>query len=213
MTASSVGQPQAVRNRLPRASCSLTSCSVGPHYNRPLTPMTPAFKELPPGNDHWKASTPRDGEIKGKWWEMFNDPQLNSIEEQVAINNQNVKQAEATFRGAQALVAANRANYYPTIGVTPVITTTGTGSARDRHLRRHSLIGNISTLFNIPFSASWVPDFWGRVRLCRGKCHRTGTGVGRRSGERPSALIKRKWPAIITSCSPPTCRKSCWTTP
>src|SRR5579863_8921322 len=104
-------------------------CSVGPRYNRPMTPMTPAFKELPPGNDQWKASTPRDGEIKGKWWEMFNDPQLNSIEEQVAINNQNVKQSEATFRQAQALVAANRANYYPTIGVTPAITTTGTGTS------------------------------------------------------------------------------------
>src|ERR1700683_3675788 len=84
-----------------------TACTVGPHYNRPLAAMTPAFKELPPGDDHWKASTPRDGEIKGKWWEIFNDPQLNALEEQVNITNQNIKQAEATFRQARALVASN----------------------------------------------------------------------------------------------------------
>ena len=53
---------------------------------------------------------------KGKWWEIFGDPQLNALEELVDINNQNVKQAEAQFRQARALVAANRANYYPTIG-------------------------------------------------------------------------------------------------
>ncbi|HEY3838435.1 MAG TPA: efflux transporter outer membrane subunit [Bryobacteraceae bacterium] len=140
-----------------------TACTVGPRYNRPLTPMTPAFKELPPGNDQWKTSTPRDGEIKGKWWEMFNDPQLNSIEEQVAISNQNVKQAEATFRQAQALVAANRANYFPTIGVTPATSTTGTGERLSNS--GGSRTAGVSTIFNVPFGATWAPDLWGRVRL------------------------------------------------
>ncbi len=139
------------------------ACTVGPRYNRPLTPMTPVYKELPPGNDQWKASTPRDGEIKGKWWEMFNDPRLNSLEEAVNISNQNIKQAEANFRQARALVAINRAGYYPTIGATPAITTTGTGASRASSAGNRA--AGVSTLYNLPFSASWEPDFWGRVRL------------------------------------------------
>src|ERR1051325_1415175 len=139
------------------------SCSVGPRYNRPLTPMTPVFKELPPGDDQWKASTPRDGELKGKWWEIFNDPQLNALEESIAISNQNIKQAEAIFRQAQALVAANRANYFPNITTTPGITVTGTGASRASSAGNRA--AGITTLFNIPFGASWAPDLWGRVRM------------------------------------------------
>jgi NodT family efflux transporter outer membrane factor (OMF) lipoprotein len=142
----------------------LTSgCTVGPRYNRPLTPMTPVFKELPPGNDQWKASTPRDGELKGNWWELFGDPQLNALEEQVSISNQSIKQAEAIFRQAEALVAAARANYYPNIGVGPGITTTGVGASRSSSAGNRG--SGISTVFTIPFSASWAPDLWGRVRL------------------------------------------------
>ena len=79
------------------------------------------------GNDQWKMATPSDALIKGKWWEIFGDPELNQLEELVNINNQNVKQAEAQFRQARALVAANHANYYPTIGSTPAITQTDAG--------------------------------------------------------------------------------------
>ena len=140
-----------------------TSCTVGPHYARPLTPMTPVFKELPPGNDQWKASTPRDGELKGKWWEIFEDPQLNALEESVSISNQNIKQAEATFRQAVAVIAANHSNYYPNITTTPATTTTGTGASRQSSSGNRA--AGVSTLYNIPFAATWAPDLWGRVRL------------------------------------------------
>lgn len=133
-------------------------CNVGPRYNRPLTPMAPTFKELPPGDDQWKTSTPRDGEIKGKWWEMFGDAQLNALEEAVNISNQNIKQAEANFRQARAFVAANRAGYYPTIGAIPAITSSGSSLTQRGTF-------STSSLFSIPPSASWEPDFWGRVRL------------------------------------------------
>ncbi len=69
-------------------------------------------------------ATPSDGLIKGKWWESFGDPQLNALEETIAINNQNVKQAEAQFREARATVLATHANYYPTIGSSPSISQT-----------------------------------------------------------------------------------------
>src|SRR5262245_3941007 len=78
----------------------LSACMVGPEYRRPVAPEASGYKEgLPPG---WSAADPNDGVPRGAWWEIYNDPQLNRIEEQVAINNQNVIAAEARFREAKA---------------------------------------------------------------------------------------------------------------
>jgi NodT family efflux transporter outer membrane factor (OMF) lipoprotein len=139
----------------------ISGCAVGPKYQPPvLTPIQSpvAYKELA-GNDQWKMATPSDTLMKGKWWEIFGDPQLNKLEEMVEINNQNVKQAEANFRQARALVAAAHANYYPTIGSTPAITQSDAGTQSG-----HGFAGTSSS-FSLPFTASWEPDLWGRVRL------------------------------------------------
>jgi NodT family efflux transporter outer membrane factor (OMF) lipoprotein len=104
------------------------------------------------GNDQWKMATPSDGLLKGKWWEIFGDPELNRLEELVNVNNQNVKQAEAQFRQARALVLANHANYYPTIGSSPSIS--------DSYVEKKA-----SSSFALPATATWEPDLWGRVRL------------------------------------------------
>src|ERR1700678_349187 len=103
-----------------------SACAIGPKYQAPTTaqaPPPPAFKEAA-GNDQWKMAEPSDAIMKGKWWEIFADPQLNRLEEQVNINNQTVKQSEAQFRQARALIDAAHANYYPTIGAAPAITET-----------------------------------------------------------------------------------------
>lgn len=133
---------------------------VGPKYQRPLAAQPPpvAYKEFA-GNDQWKMATPLDGVMKGKWWELFGDPELNRLEELIDINNQNVKVAEAQFRQARAIVAANHANYYPTIGSNPGITQTDSGGGG------RGGGGGTSQNFSLPFSASWEPDLWGRVRL------------------------------------------------
>jgi outer membrane protein TolC len=152
----------AIFNSLVCSGCLFISgCAIGPKYQPPvLTPIQSpvAYKEFA-GNDEWKMATPSDTLMKGKWWEIFDDPQLNKLEEMVDINNQNVKQAEANFRQARALVAAAHANYYPTIGSTPSITQTDVGSQAGRGF------GGTSQTFLLPFTASWEPDLWGRVRL------------------------------------------------
>jgi NodT family efflux transporter outer membrane factor (OMF) lipoprotein len=136
-----------------------SGCAIGPKYQQPVVAQTPvAFKELA-ANDTWKMATPSDGLIKGKWWELFGDPQLNKLEELIDINNQNVKQAEANYRQARAIVVADHANYYPTIGSTPAITQTDAGAKSG-----HGISGTSQT-FSLPFTASWEPDLWGRVRL------------------------------------------------
>src|SRR5580700_8506749 len=126
------------------AALFCSGCRIGPRYQRPVAPAPVAFKEMA-GNDEWKMATPSDNLMKGKWWEIFGDPELNRLEELVNVNNQNVKQAEAQFRQARAAVLSSRANYYPSIGTNPSITD---GYAEKR--ASHS--------FSIPAVATWEPD-------------------------------------------------------
>ncbi len=88
-----------------------SSCMVGPKYQRPPAPVPQAFKEPPP--DGWKTAQPSDGVLRGKWWELYNDPELNALEEQVSISNQNVLVAEAQYREAKDAIRVARAASFP----------------------------------------------------------------------------------------------------
>src|ERR1700733_307168 len=128
-----------------------SGCTIGPKYQRPVAQAPAALKEMA-ANDQWKMAAPSDELQKGKWWEIFGDPQLNRLEEAVNVNNQNIKQAEAQFRQARALVAAAHANYSPSIGTSPAISQS--------YIQRNS-----TQTFSLPATATWEPDLWGRVRL------------------------------------------------
>ena len=138
------------------ASLLCSGCTIGPKYQRPVATAPVALKEMA-GNDRWKMATPSDDLLKGKWWEIFGDPQLNRLEELVNVNNQNVKQAEAQFRQARTLVAANHANYYPTIGAAPEITQT--------YVSQNANGSRTNETYSLPAVATWEPDLWGRVLL------------------------------------------------
>lgn len=107
----------------------------------------------------WKQSQPGDAYSKGRWWELYNDPALNALEEQVSVSNQNVRQAEAQYRQAKAAVSVARAALFPTASVGPAITAAGSGVAA-------STGGNSSSRnsFNLPFNVAWEPDLWGSIR-------------------------------------------------
>lgn len=132
----------------------LSACAVGPDYVRPAVEMPTAFKE----SAGWKIAKPRDQEIRGKWWEIYNDPLLNSLEEQVSISNQTLAQAEARYRQASALVQSARASYFPTV--------TGNASTTrgNRGNNGNSTITNMSENHSLSVSANWELDLWGRVR-------------------------------------------------
>jgi NodT family efflux transporter outer membrane factor (OMF) lipoprotein len=133
------------------------ACRIGPKYERPMAQVPASLKEMA-GNDQWKMATPSDSLLKGKWWEIFGDPQLNALEELVNVQNRNIKQAEAQFREARALVSADHANYYPTVGINPSITQTDSGSGTGR-------ASGSNQSFALPGAVTWEPDLWGRVRL------------------------------------------------
>lgn len=103
---------------------------VGPKYQRPPAAAPAAFKEPPP--EGWKEAQPSDGVIRGKWWEIYNDPDLNALEEQVSISNQNVLAAEASFREARDTIRIARAALFPTVSA-----GTSIGSARSFRVADH----------------------------------------------------------------------------
>ncbi len=152
----------------------LAGCTVGPKYARPSAPSAPAFKELTPENfkdtDGWKQAQPSDGTLKGKWWEIFNDPQLNALEEQVNVSNQNIAAAAANFLSARALARQTRAQYYPTISANPSITNSRPSLGQFGGVKGVSNAASPAftltsfTDYSMAFDASWVPDFWGRIR-------------------------------------------------
>src|ERR1700722_8871163 len=113
----------------------LSACAVGPNYNRPAAIVAPTYKEAPP--EAFKEAqaaglqpaNPSDAFQKGKWWEIYKDPALNTLEEQVNINNQNVLAAEANYREAKAAVRVARAGLFPTVTAGPSIGETHAASA------------------------------------------------------------------------------------
>lgn len=113
------------------ASCT----AVGPDYERPPVAVPSAYKETGDSKSaEAKAPLPR-----ARWWEMFGDPALNALVEQVEVGNHTIQAVEARVRQAAALVNVAGAPAYPTLGV----------GSQNKH---------------VGFAAAWEPDLWGKVR-------------------------------------------------
>jgi NodT family efflux transporter outer membrane factor (OMF) lipoprotein len=158
----------------------LAGCVVGPKYHAPATTSPPAYKETPAnapqqppaapgaqdptlgGLGDWTVAQPQDSALRGKWWEIYNDPELNALEEQLNINNQNIRMYFENFMAARAMVREAHAQYFPTAAVAPSwsrsrgspnLGTTG-GAAQNMQ----------TTVIDMPASVSWEPDLWGKIR-------------------------------------------------
>lgn len=141
----------------------LTSCMVGPKYSRPSVPTAPAYTEQPPASYQespgWKTAQPGDSAVRGNWWEMFGDAQLNALEEQVAPANQTLKVAEANFREARAAIQYNRSFEYPTLSAGPNISDNRVSANAPTGFQ-----GQNYGYFAVPISVSYDADLWGRIR-------------------------------------------------
>jgi NodT family efflux transporter outer membrane factor (OMF) lipoprotein len=145
---------------------ALAGCMVGPKYVRPSTPTPTAYKEQPPtsyqGAEQWQPASPADQAGRGKWWEIFGDPELNGLEEQIATSNQSLKVEEGRFREARAAIRFNRASQFPTISTSPSASYV---KATDYPPDFPSKVAEVSTGdFVLSFDLSYELDLWGRVR-------------------------------------------------
>ncbi len=164
------------------AALLLCGCNLAPHYDAPRVQPSAQFKEAGSGGDSasqgWKPAEPRDAAIRSKWWEAYDDPQLNDLEERVAISNQNIIAAEASYRAAHALMLEAQAQLFPTLSLAPSVTRenssvgaagfggsgiskagsgTTSGAAQGAVTSPH-------TIYTLPLEASYQIDLWGGIR-------------------------------------------------
>ena len=144
----------------------LAGCTVGPKYIKTTVPTTATYKEEAPAafkeSEQWQPARPADQTNRGNWWEVFGDPELNKLEEQIASSNQTLKVAEARFREARAAIRFNRAAQFPTISTSPSASYV---KSSDYSPNFPSKIQQSSKGdFVLPFDLSYELDLWGRVR-------------------------------------------------
>ena len=155
----------------------VTGCHVGPAYHPPVIQPPPAFKEAPPAtppadttqsqnnadNGNWTVAQPADAKIRGDWWGIFNDPELNDLESQLNIDNQNLKLYFENFMEARALVREARAQYFPTVSFGPSYNRQrSSGNLGNTASVAHP--GTQSQIYSLPVDVSWTPDLFGRIR-------------------------------------------------
>jgi NodT family efflux transporter outer membrane factor (OMF) lipoprotein len=154
--------------------CTLvTGCHIGPRYHPPTTQAPPAFKEAPPATDTtqtqstpeagvWTVAQPSDAKIRGDWWAIFNDTELNDLESQLNIDNQNLKVYFENYMEARALVREARAAYFPTVSFGPSYSRSR--SSGNLSNTSNANTGRTGQIYSLPLEVSWTPDLFGRIR-------------------------------------------------
>lgn len=103
--------------------CVLAGCDLAPRYEVPKTDVSGGFKEATPNPTGdargWKVAEPSDSVLRGNWWSLYKDPELDELEERVAASNQTVAAAEANYRAAHALLAQAQSSLFPSLGLAP----------------------------------------------------------------------------------------------
>jgi NodT family efflux transporter outer membrane factor (OMF) lipoprotein len=145
----------------------MTGCRVGPRYQAPTPPAVTAsnYKESIlnfQDADGWKVASPQDAMIRGNWWEVFNEPELNDLESQLNINNQNIKVSFQNYMAARAVISEARAQYWPTVTANPAWSRSK--SSGNLHNSATANTGQASTIWSAPIDVSWTPDFFGKIR-------------------------------------------------
>jgi NodT family efflux transporter outer membrane factor (OMF) lipoprotein len=135
----------------------LAGCAVGPDYEKPAAPESPAFRETPAG---WKEAQPRDEIARGKWWEIFGDAELNALVEKVDAGNFTLAAAAARQRQAQAAVTIARSGLFPGLDADLSVTRSRSPAGSAGGVTQ----GRTTTSRSVSLGASWEIDLWGRVR-------------------------------------------------
>ena len=145
----------------------LAGCNVGPKYLPPTMTAPSAFKESPAQFkevDGWTVAQPQDEALRGKWWEIYNEPDLNSLEDELNIDNQSIRQSFENFMEARALVREARSQYFPTVSVGGSYTRSQSSANLSSSTSSGTSGGKQTQVFSLPADVSWEPDLWGKVR-------------------------------------------------
>lgn len=136
----------------------LTGCTVGPNYKRPSVDVPPSYR-APAPDTTTQAAPATAGKDLGdeKWWDVFQDQQLQGLIRAALKNNYDVRIAATRVLQSQAQLGITRADQFPSLNVGGNITS-----------EQSPAIGPVpsfqTTLGEVNASASWNLDFWGRYR-------------------------------------------------
>jgi NodT family efflux transporter outer membrane factor (OMF) lipoprotein len=147
---------------------TVAACAVGPNYHQPAAPVASAYKE----DQGWKPATPRDIQGDRPWWSIYDDPLLDSLEQQVEVSNQTLKADEAAYRSAVAAIGVDRGTLFPSVSVNAGGTRSGSANGVNQAITTSSgttvTTGSGSngrrTIYSAGAQASWSVDVWGRIR-------------------------------------------------
>ncbi len=145
----------------------LSGCRVGPKYHAPAPPAVTAtnYKESTvnfKNAEGWKVANPQAALLHGNWWEVYHEPELNALEDQLNINNQNIKTYFENYMAARSVIAQARSLYWPTITFNPAWSRAKSSGNLVQSSTANT--GHTSTLWSMPLSVSWTPDFFGKIR-------------------------------------------------
>ena len=138
----------------------LAGCAVGPDYRRPSADVPPSWQPEAP----WHEAAPEDAALKGSWWELFQDPQLNPLVAQALAGNQNLRVAAARLEQARDQLTITRSALFPQIELSS--SASRSKDSANRPLASYST-PNQSTVqndFRLGPSVNYEIDLFGRVR-------------------------------------------------
>ena len=152
-----------------------SGCHIGPSYHPPAMAAStaPSYKESTANfhdQDGWKVASPQEAAIRGNWWELFNEPELNVLEEQLNANNQNIQASYQNYMAARAVIAEARSQYWPTVTFNPAWSRSRTspnvnnGSSGVASGGGAATKGSTTSLWTLPVDVTWTPDLWGKIR-------------------------------------------------
>lgn len=145
----------------------VSGCRIGPKYRTPAPPQvtSSSYKDSTVNfqdADGWKVASPQAAMIRGNWWEVFHEPELNALEAQLNINNQTIKLYFEQYMEARALIAEARSQYWPTISAGP--SWNRARSSQNLTNSSQANVGRTGTIWAMPIDVSWMPDLWGKIR-------------------------------------------------
>jgi outer membrane protein, multidrug efflux system len=131
------------------AALVLAGCVVGPNYKKPEVVTPPDWG--------WKLAEPRDEAIKGDWWQLFQDPVLNQLEEQATAANQQLQAAIARVDQSRAVARIATSRFFPQLSFDPSIS--------HFHTQKNHVPSQLTaTAYTIPLDLSYEVDLWGKIR-------------------------------------------------
>lgn len=151
-----------------------TGCAVGPNYKRPKADVPDTYRGAPePGaqsNPAQQGSQPAGGQAQQvstpavqslgdqKWWEVFQDPQLQDLVHTALKQNYDVRIAATRILEARAQLGITRADQLPTVSA-------GVSGVNERVAKQKPINREYETSANsVDASMYWELDFWGKYR-------------------------------------------------